>query len=92
MTTQATAPSQLSTPALAVGSVAAALGALSLIPYVGLLFGFFGFFAGTASVIIGHMAVAKSGDKRARRGLALGYVGLGLTIGWLVIRTIAAQL
>ena len=91
MTTQANTKSPLSTPTLAVGIVAAVLGALSLLPLVGLLAAFFAFIAALAAIIMGHMAVAKSADRRARLGLTLGYVGLGLTVGWIVVRFAAAS-
>ena len=90
MTTQLTKPSPLATPTLVVGIVATAFGVLSWIPW-GLLFGFFAFFAGIAAVTIGHIAVSKSADRRARIGLALGYIGLGLMVGRIVISAVMAQ-
>ena len=90
MSTESIARSPLSTPTVVVGSIAAAFGVLSIIPW-GLLFGFFAFFAGIAAVTIGHIAVSKSGDRRARIGLTLGYIGLGLMVGRILISAVLAQ-
>ena len=92
MNTQAIARSPLSTPTLAVGIVAASLGMLSVLPFIGLLLAPLAFIAGLAAVVVGHIALAKSGDGRAKLGLVLGYVGLGVTVGLLVLRAIVSQL
>ena len=91
MTNRAIARSPLSTPTLAVGIIAAAFGVLTLLPLLGMFFGFFTFFAGLAAVIIGHMAVAKSGDRRARLGLVLGYCGLAIMVGRIVVTVVRMQ-
>ena len=99
MTTQASTKSPLSTLTLAVGIIAASLGVLSLLPLVGLIFsfysglilGFFAFFAGLAAVIIGHIAIAKSGNRRALLGLALGYSGLAILVGRIVFSAVIVQ-
>lgn len=73
-------------PTLVTGIAAAALALMSVLPWVGLLAAPLAFVASIAAIVIGHLAIARSSEARTKLGLALGYVGLALTIGWLILR------
>lgn len=90
MTTTQTVGSPLTTPTLVIGAIAALFGALGLAPFFGVIAAPLAFIAGIAAVVIGHIAIGKTTDARARIGLTLGYVGLGLTVGMIVFRFAAA--
>lgn len=84
--------SPLVTPATVLGAVAVAFALMSAIPsFIGLLITPLAMLLAVVALVLGYLAAGKSEDP-VRLPIVLGYVALGITVGWFILRTVLAML
>ena len=87
-----TMSTSLATPAVVLGSVAAAFALLSVTPtFVGLLITPLALLLSLGAVALAHVAAGRSGQSM-RTALIVSYAALAVTVGWFMFRTIAATM